>query len=90
MIKFISYDGEFPNVCRGTLTSEKDGKRYELRNVLISCGNSFIDAYGDGYTIKGPWRIDSFELPRKLQGNIKEIEELVNEHVEHGCCGGCI
>ena len=90
MIKFISYDGKFPNLCRGTLAIEKDGKRYELRNVLISCGNSFIDAYGDGYTIKGRWRIDSFELPRKLQGDIKEIEELVNEHLEHGCCGGCI
>lgn len=26
MIKFISYDGDFPNLCRGVLTVEIDGK----------------------------------------------------------------
>lgn len=43
MIKFISYDGAWPNLCRGTLTVEKDGKQYSMANVLISGGSVSFD-----------------------------------------------
>jgi hypothetical protein len=88
MIKFVSYDGKYPNLCRGTLTIEKDGERYELRNVLQSGGRNFYEHYGDGYVEMGPWIVDPRELPEELVDSVEEIEELVNEHVDYGCCGG--
>lgn len=30
MIKFISYDGKYPNFCSGTLILEVDGKKRAL------------------------------------------------------------
>lgn len=44
MIKFISYDGAWPNLCRGTLVVEKDGKQYSMYGVLISGGSVSFDA----------------------------------------------
>lgn len=44
MIKFISYDGAWPNLCRGTLVVEKDGKQYSMYGALISGGSVSFDA----------------------------------------------
>lgn len=93
MIKFISYDGKWPNLCRGILVIEKEGKRYELKNILISGGRCyFTDNYTNSHIEKGKWSIYGNKLPRELQNvqDVMEIKYLVNENVTWGCCGGCL
>nr|DAK93233.1 MAG TPA: hypothetical protein [Caudoviricetes sp.] len=79
MVKFVSYDGEFPNLCRGTLVIEVDGEEWRLRRVLRSkmgCG------FGGGWSLRS--------LPDELEPYREEIKRCVNDNVEHGCCGGCL
>lgn len=89
-IEFVSYDGEFPNLCRGTLVIKVDGKEYSIKNALISGGATWFDDDWNDYTSLGEWSVDSDELPDELKPYIDEITEVVNENVPEGCCGGCI
>lgn len=89
-IKFIGYDGKYPNLCNGNLIIEVDGKQYENISIVSGgfchIGNGVVDTYAE----KGPWKLDIFDLPEELEPLIDEIEAVVNENVEWGCCGGCI
>lgn len=38
MIEFVSYNGKFPNLCRGTLVIKVNGEEISLENYLISGG----------------------------------------------------
>lgn len=87
MIKFISYDGSYPNLCRGTLKFEKDGIIYEKKYCLVSGGGISPNWSG---TYEGPWTIDQSEFPDLNEMELCYLEKLVNENVPLGCCGGCI
>lgn len=91
-MKFISYDGDWPNLCRGTLVVEKDGNQYSIYRALISGGWCGFDPDGEDQVEEGPWIIDPDELPNELKNDndIAELEELANTNVPHGCCGGCL
>lgn len=90
MIKFISYDGAWPNLCRGTLVVEKDGKQYSMYGALISGGSVSFDADWEADVEEGDWLIDRDALVPELQDDWRELESLVNDEIPHGCCGGCI
>lgn len=87
MIKFISYDGKYPNLCSDTLILEVDGKKRVLSHALCSGGSAGVDGNLNGFVTYGAWAVN---LPEDLEPYRKEIEELVNSEVPHGCCGGCI
>lgn len=97
-IKFVSYDGEYPNLCSGTLTLEIDGEKKtfgydgcDYRDFWVSggcCG--FRNNYSDSYTEQDEWIINKESLPDELKGSYKEIKELFNRNVHWGCCGGCL
>lgn len=103
-IEFVSYDGKWPNLCRGELTLKVDGvfERFHYSyyksndphkhpNFWSSGGGcGFNGEYSESYVNEGPWEIDPDFLPDYLQPYADEIAEMFNENVPHGCCGGCL
>lgn len=95
-VKFIDYTGFSPNLCRGTLILEIDGiewvfSHYEDRfwSSGGSCGFSGSN-YTNSYINKGEWIIDVNKLPEEIRCYAAEIDEVFNENVPYGCCGGCL
>ena len=81
-IEFVSYDGEYPCLCAGTLVLRIDGEIVRLENCLESGG--FLD---DDYNpVEGDWIVS---LPTEINHLKEEITEIVNQNILHGCCGGC-
>ena len=98
-VEFVSYSGEWPNLCRGNLVLRIDGvevvfatfgsSKNKFKKFWLSGGE--ID-YEEDYTphiITGEWVIFKDKLPEKYQKYADEIDEVFNENVPHGCCGGC-
>lgn len=91
-VKFISYDGEFPSLCAGTLTIEVAGVQFKFAPHTFESGGSvdFDDDWNDSIS-QGSWKISEFaEIPEELEPFKDKILEVMNENVEHGCCGGCV
>ena len=84
-MKFISYDGKYPNLCAGTLVFEKDGERHEEKYCMHSTGG--INPNYEG-TYSGPWELTGMDYLNEMERCY--LTKLVNENVRHGCCGGCI
>lgn len=100
-VEFVSYNGEYPCLCSGSLILKIDGKEY-----VFGSGNykkkdlpnlkkylSFWESGGgldeDYVAYEAPWIIDYDELPEFLKQYAEEIDEVFNENVPYGCCGGC-
>lgn len=100
-VKFVSYTGRYPNLCRGVLTLLIEGKEVRFgHNYMIydswkTDGN--YDAFwssGGGLdsnycAYKGEWEIDVEKLPEEYKKYATEIDEIFNSEVPYGCCGGC-
>lgn len=92
-VEFVSYDGKYPNLCSGLLVIKVNGKLYELRHFLSSCGKCYFNDDGNEIVTKGDWEISEYMLETYCPELIpfkEEIEKVVNENVEKGCCGGCL
>lgn len=87
MIEFISYDGTFPNLCRGELVLRINGKEVNLGCCLCSGGSVWFDNNWEAYVENGPWSVD---IPDEFVQYADEITKIVNENVPCGCCGGCV
>jgi hypothetical protein len=82
-VKFVSYDGRYPNLCSGTLVFKIGDRTYEIHRLTSGGG---LDKDYNAY--EGPWSIDNW--PEGFPEGLKsKVEDMVNECVEHGCCGGC-
>lgn len=98
-VKFISYTGEYPNLCCGDLTLEIDGKKAIFGNGYDTKMNKRKGIYpifwhSGGYirnyeAYKGEWQIDVDIIPEKYRKYASEIDEAFNANVPYGCCGGC-
>ena len=88
IFEFVSYDGAFPNLCGGTLVLRIDGEEVEFPKCCMYSGGSvwFDDEWNEHVGI-GEWSVN---VPEKYANLKDEIERCVNEHVEWGCCGGCV
>lgn len=104
-IKFISYDGRWPNLCSGILKVEIDGivytfgdydnreRDYYFDRFWTSGGKAGIDRNGDDYCIKGRWEICTgswLKLPDNFEELSEDLINCFNDNVRQGCCGGCI
>lgn len=104
-VKFISYTGHYPNLCRGILTLEIDGKEvkfghdtklYNFKTGRFNDTNYDEFWHSGGYIGKGyvahqgGWEIDVEKLPKEYKEYAVEIDEVFNANVPYGCCGGCI
>lgn len=87
-VKFVSYDGAYPNLCRGELVLEINGKIERFNNVLSSGGGVWFDDQWCEHVESGEWSI--IRLPEEFKHLTEVITQLVNENVEEGCCGGCV
>ena len=82
--EFVSYTGEWPNLCSGTMTFKVDGKEYYIERLESTGGlNKDYEPY------IGKWKINKDKLPEELKPYLKDIEKLANDNIELGCCGGC-
>lgn len=100
-IEFVSYDGEYPCLCHGTLTLKINGKKMKF----CGCGGSKYDSFwSSGGNVsfdndwnetvtRGEWKWFSFEedkFPKEIVDNKEYVMELFNDNVPWGCCGGCV
>lgn len=93
-----------PNLCSGELILKVDDVLEHFRSGYRAseelhkhpsfwmtggdCG--FNGDYSEAYVNEAPWIIDSDYLPEYLKPFAGEIEELFNNNVPHGRCGGCL
>lgn len=88
-IEFVSYNGEYPCLCMGTLVIRVDGVEFKLDDVMISGGSvSFSDDWSEEFVETGDWELK--ELPEEIEPFHQQIVDLVNSNVQQGCCGGCV
>ena len=89
MVEFVSYNGKYPNLCSGTLVIRVNRKEYAISH-LCSGGSVSFDEDWNPTVEEGRWTIDEYYLPEEIKQYKEEIEDVVNDNVEYGCCGGCI
>lgn len=89
MVEFVSYNGKYPNLCSGTLVIRVNRKEYAI-SYLCSGGSVSFDEDWNLTVEEGRWTIDEYYLPEEIKQYKEEIEDVVNDNVEYGCCGGCI
>lgn len=87
-VEFISYDGDYPNLCAGTLVIKVEGVEFNLPHALVSGGTVWFDDDWSDHVIQRPWKIKN--LPEEIEPFRQQILDLVNENVPFGCGGGCI
>jgi hypothetical protein len=88
MVEFISYDGAYPNLCSGQLILKIDGVIVQFPNYCMRSGGS-VSFTSDRREVvtRGEWIV---EVPNKYERYKNEINQVVNDNVEYGCCGGCV
>jgi len=85
-LTFVSYDGDYPNLCSGTLILAIDGNPVVFPRDCLRSGGSVRLI---GYVKKGSWNVSNW--PEGFPEELKERAiDLVNKNVKPGCCGGCI
>lgn len=93
-IEFVSYNGAYPNLCSGILVLRVNGEERQFgidHRFWCSGGNcGFSSDWSEAYVESDPWIVNTFDLPDDLKSYAAEVEELINDNIAWGCCGGCI
>ncbi|MCM1166272.1 MAG: hypothetical protein NC299_01290 [Lachnospiraceae bacterium] len=100
-IEFVSFTGEYPCLCFGTLTLRINGRETtfgcfresaEYKDFWKSGGTLYLNYNDDGeyYVTEGDWTVREDELPDFLKPHAAELAEIMNRNVPRGHCGGCL
>lgn len=100
-IKFVSYDGKFPNLCSGTLVLNIDGEQYYFSGLIDKDDHHFRSFWTSGGYVEfdddwnenvgqGAWQLHKLCLPEFLKPYGQQLIDIFNDNVEYGCCGGCV
>ena len=97
-IKFVSYTGKYPCLCMGVLTLNIDGENktfgtsyeYDYNRFWDSGGYIRFDENWNEDVGHGRWIINKDYLPDFLAPYSEVLDNIFNEHVLYGCCGGCV
>lgn len=97
-VQFVNYSGSWPSLCVGILTLIIDGD-----TVTFGCETSAEKPMHDrfwrsgGYTnwatgevVERGWCVCADELPEQYRTYADEIQNLMDDNIPHGCCGGCL
>ena len=86
----IEYDGDYPNLCSGQLVVYIEDKQWVFpSHCLSSGGNVWFDDDWCEHVESGEWCIS--EWPEEFPEDLKPlVEQLVNDEIPFGCCGGCV
>lgn len=89
-LTFVSYDGNYPNLCSGQLVLAIDGNNVVFPKYCLSSGGGvFFDNDWQEEVTQGEWTISEF--PKDFPEEMKELAvDIVNENIPFGCCGGCV
>jgi hypothetical protein len=97
-LEFISYDGAYPNLCRGNLVV-KIGKRTVKFGdggyppFWMSGGKMSFTNEG-ACAVKADWELINYFIsdpyPKYIKKELHNLLALFNDNVRKGCCGGCI
>ncbi len=92
-LEFVSYDGEFPNLCKGVLVLKFQGVKFSFSGVLKSGGTVSLGEPCDAIVSYGDWGIHLDTLhsmyPTFPPDMYPALILLANKHIPAGCCGGC-
>lgn len=97
-VSFVDYASSSSALCYGVLTLEINGEKLTFGNkpdtdyprFWESGGGVFFNNDYSSLNIeKGEWEIDVERLPEHLRCYAAEIDEVFNDNVPFGCCGGC-
>jgi len=101
-VKFVSYDGAYPNLCSGTLVLEIDGKKVsfgysykapvDYPSFWCTGGSVRFDEDWIEDVSHGEWELSANEreYPKEIFELLPECIKVMNENVPEGCCGGCV
>ena len=88
-VTFVSYDGGFPNLCRGDFVVLLYDTQFTFK--LSSGGSVSFNSNWSETVSSGFWSIDSDYIPDDFPKDLlPEVVQLANDHVPPGCCGGCV
>lgn len=85
----ITYNGSYPNLCRGDLIVTIGDKVYDFSYGLVSGGAVRFTPEWEEIVTTGPWELDIW--PEDFPEDLKEdVLSEINSQIPWGCCGGCV
>lgn len=74
---------------KGWVNTDEDPNNPNFERFWNSGGSITCDGDCNCEINRSEWEIDARKIPEQFIALIDEIDEVFNENVQHGCCGGC-